>query len=141
MGTRQSLRKSVEAVLRHLGHDSRQVAKSLEIVGVRGSPRDSARCPLAQYLSVLIGSHASVRSVDVETSYVIVRKVEGFWRSVTIPLPDELREFVFRFDAGDFPQLIEDTNGLRHRGSAADAGTSNIDVDELVNLGIRASVR
>lgn len=85
------------ALLALLGDSADEIAASLEASGVRGYPSDATHCPLAVYL----------RRHDLFAD-VTPKSVSFFTlgRFAPVPLPDAHREFVRRFDRGDYPCLL-----------------------------------
>lgn len=77
--------------LSHLGSTAELVAASLqdrEIRGRRGSPRE---CPLSKFVSTVLPAH--------------IRAAAPVNHVVTVPRA--CKEFIRRFDAGEWPELAE----------------------------------
>ena len=75
----------------------KDVVATLERRHIQGVPKDIWNCPLARYLSDIIGAPVWVNASALGVGL----------RSDSIVLPRHLKEFVRLFDRGFFPQLNE----------------------------------
>ncbi len=105
-----TVRKDVEQLFVVLGENARDIGEYLMSQGIRGKPRDSRECVIARYLSLVTTSDSRVTSITVLRDAVKVRLSGTAWRSVTIPLPVALRDFVLLFDASYLPDLEEQSD-------------------------------
>ena len=103
---RRELRAQVGEVLRALGASKDEVARQLESCGVRGRPGHADDCALAVYLSAVVASDPRVRAVCVLPTRALVR-LDRWWRPhLAVRLPKVLRQFVWAFDARQYPALV-----------------------------------
>lgn len=75
-----------------LGQDSQEIARSLEMKGIKGKRNDSQYCPIALYLR-----DQGYACVSVGTSVVVAGAC------INSPMP--IDKFIEDFDAGKYPQL------------------------------------
>jgi hypothetical protein len=66
MSEYRQLKRQVGDLLVGLGTTADEVASSLGASGVRGTPRSNRTCPVALYLSAIMGADPRVRSVTIE---------------------------------------------------------------------------
>lgn len=124
---RATVRHQVEELLGGLGDSPGKVAGSLHDAGVRGVPANSRECAVAVYLGAVVSADARIRGVKVCKSEVLVERV-GWWRrSVVVPLPMAVRQFIAAFDSRAYPSLMRAEDGHRAGGSveAIPASPSN----------------
>jgi hypothetical protein len=113
---RATVRRQTEQLLGNLGGSPGQVAATLAGSAVRGVPANSRECAVAVYLGAVVGADTRVRGVKVCKSEVLVERT-GWWRrSVVVPLPTSVRQFIAAFDARTYPELVR-------AGQQAPAGT------------------
>lgn len=106
MSERRQLRQATKELVEELGGTPDEVSKSLSSYGVRGRPRDSARCAVARYLCTVINAEPTVTEVLVtERELRLVRS--GARAAVRVRLPKATVDFIRAFDAGVYPQLME----------------------------------
>jgi hypothetical protein len=123
MNSRGELRGSIKRFSQSLGPDAAAVASALSQLGVHGVPRDSTRCALARYLSVIVSTESSVNSVAVTDRSIHVKRGRGRL-PVIVCLPRPVRIFIRAFDNGCYPELVATVDDGRdtrvpghHRGS------------------------
>ncbi|MCK4177500.1 hypothetical protein [Aciditerrimonas ferrireducens] len=103
---RTVVRQQTAALLHSLGATPGEVAASLAAAGVRGVPANSRECAVAVYLGAVVSADPRVRGVKVCKSEVLVER-SGWWRrSVVVPLPSAVRQFIAAFDARSYPELV-----------------------------------
>jgi hypothetical protein len=103
---RTVVRQQTAALLQALGATPGEVAHSLAAAGVRGVPANSRECAVAVYLGAVVRADPRVRGVKVCKSEVLVER-SGWWRrSVVVPLPTAVRQFIAAFDARSYPELV-----------------------------------
>jgi hypothetical protein len=100
-----------------LGNSASSVATDLGRAGVRGTPGNTAECPMARYLHAVIGGESSVDQVLVFDSSVRVTRV-GLRPSLVVSLPSAVSAFIRGFDAGCFPDLVSGNERDRARPAA-----------------------
>jgi hypothetical protein len=105
-GHRQTLRRSVDGLVRGLGCDPRAIAGSLDSEGIKGLTGNSNECAIARYLKAVVGSEATVVGVFVTERHIKVTR--RFRSPILLSLPPAARAFVREFDAGGFPTLIDE---------------------------------
>lgn len=93
--------KDISNKLLALGNTPDEVAANLNKFGVKGIRKKSCYCPIANYVSGLIGKEIAVNC------YVILSLTD--WESVTIN-NDVVSVFVRNFDRGKYPELEEKTS-------------------------------
>jgi hypothetical protein len=105
---RWDLRRAVKSLMKSLGPSPSEVASNLADAHVVGVPRHPASCAIARYLSAVVGSEPSVRSVWVYGSSV---RLECGSRllALRIRLPEPVSAFIRAFDSGCYPRLIDST--------------------------------
>lgn len=89
------LRKEVERLGRFTPEG---LAAELQDVGIRGDRRRAESCPLTYYLRRRTHNH----HLAVTEHYI---RPYGVFSVPAIGLPDNARDFVERFDRGEFPEL------------------------------------
>jgi len=102
------LKKETIGVLAGLGASSDEVAASLQAADVRGVPKDNRSCAVAVYLTSLMGSEPSIRSVTVGHCSLLVHLVGPEERPaghLLVQLPKPVRQFVAAFDALQYPAV------------------------------------
>jgi hypothetical protein len=94
---------SISIVLQELENLSvEEIANLFEDLGIKGTKDDPCLCPLARYLEMkLDDNHISVGNYSV--SSFLPMAVEQFIMPLTV------REFVHRFDNGEFPELEDES--------------------------------
>lgn len=106
MIARRSIRRGTKRVLEALGDDLVTVASTLDAYGARGTPRSADDCVVARYLGAVLGADPAIVSVAVWQRGVRIRWASRRRRSMLVPLPRGVAQFIAEFDAGRFPQLI-----------------------------------
>jgi len=94
---------SINAALEELGNlSTEEIAYLFESIDIKGPKDNPCLCPLARYLGIkLDNNHISVGSHSVNN--FLSRTVEQFIMPLTV------REFVLRFDNGEFPELEDES--------------------------------
>jgi hypothetical protein len=105
---RRDLRRAVKSLMDSLGPSPSEVASSLADAQVVGVPRHPTSCPIARYLSAVVGSEPSVLSIWVYGSSARL-DCGGRFRVVRIRLPEPVSTFIRAFDSGCYPRLIDRT--------------------------------
>ena len=89
---------AAKKAIEELGHTYKEVAATLERRHARGVPSHIRDCPLARHLSEVVGAPVwvtgSALGVGGRTDIASM-----------LNLPFHLRQFVYLFDGGAFPQL------------------------------------
>lgn len=90
--------------LRRLGTTSKDVAKSLRRLGIKGTPREEESCPIANFITKRLGwvpDELCVTNDEIEFA-------------VRIPTPKVLARFIDEFDGDDdkgrapaYPELVK----------------------------------
>lgn len=93
-------------VLASLGSTPNEVATSLQAFGVRGLPADIHQCAIALYLNAVVTGDRHVRAVAVWNDRIRISFGRFFGRPTEVPLSGCLREFIDRFDAMSYPDLV-----------------------------------
>lgn len=93
---------------------SEDVAIRLQELGIRGDKDNDCDCPVARYLIAVVPGIESA-TVGAETAFVtgiVSRVIEGHVESDSLRyvahLPESVSAFVEDFDAGCYPELIEE---------------------------------
>lgn len=105
---RAAIRRHTQDLLASLGTSASAVAAALTEAGVRGLPSNARECAVAVYLGAVISADSRVRSVKVCKSEIQIERTGCWRRSVIVPLPDPVRQFVAAFDARSYPVLLRD---------------------------------
>jgi len=89
--------KSIREMLDILGDTPDEIAESLKQKGIKGEKENCYCCPLAEYL----------KSQGVSQVVVTDVKVKGIYRD-TLESGSfrKIRDFVFKVDAGEYPDLL-----------------------------------
>jgi hypothetical protein len=109
MGELREIKRRVEAQLEGLGHDSDEVASSLEAAGVQGVPRSNTSCAIALYASAVMKVDPRIKSVAVGPCTLILTLLKEDGRpggKLTVQLPKPVRGFVDEFDAAHYPTVL-----------------------------------
>jgi len=94
---------NVQQIMDELGQKtSDEIAVFLEAQGVKGIPKKSLRCPIAQYLYQQTHETVGVYSTSYINFDARGRPGELFPDPVT---PESVREFILLFDKGGYAQL------------------------------------
>ncbi len=121
---RATVRRQTAELLGTLGDTPSRVAATLAAAGVRGTPANSRECAIAVYLDAVVRADSRVRGVKVCKSEVLVERT-GWWRrSVVVPLPTAVRQFIAAFDARTFPELLRPEPARTRRAAAGGPGTA-----------------
>jgi hypothetical protein len=113
MNEYRQLKRQVGDLLVGLGTTPDQVASSLEASGVRGTPRSNKTCPIALYLSAVMGADPRVRSVTVGHCSMVIALATPDLRPagrLLVQLPKPVRRFVSSFDSLKYPDNIRRTD-------------------------------
>jgi hypothetical protein len=108
----RQIKKRTSGLLAGLGDSPDEVAESLLINGVHGIPRDNRSCAVARYVSAVVGSEPSVRSVTVGPCSMMISLVRPTddrpAGRLHVQLPKPVRDFVAAFDARQYPQVTQE---------------------------------
>lgn len=105
----------VREALRALGDGSEDVAGRLEQLGIKGFRDDDCSCPVANYLRK---TFPDIETVWVLRDNVFIEAYQtdefGFGLPVKFDTsnPDPVSAFVGDFDAGIYPELIEEASNV-----------------------------
>ncbi|HET6793395.1 MAG TPA: hypothetical protein VFH45_03075 [Acidimicrobiales bacterium] len=114
----QLLKGHIRALLDGLGGSPEEVAASLARAGVKGNRSDATGCPVATYLHAVTGADPQVRMLGVTTRRVLINRRRHWWTPHTrVALPAGVRNFVRRFDLGEFSELVAETDRSFRRRS------------------------
>jgi hypothetical protein len=113
----RQIKNQTTALLADLGNTSDEVAESLREARVLGVPRSNRSCPVALYLSSVMGPDPRVRSVAIGHCSLLInvaspRDLRPAGR-LLVQLPKPVRRFVAAFDNCEYPAII--------RGAPVDA--------------------
>lgn len=97
---------NVVDLLSDLGNSPAEIAHRLSTLGVRGVPTDVNQCAIALYLNAVVGADRHVHSLSVWNDRVRVSFGRVFTQSCDVPLSSCLQEFIDRFDARSYPELV-----------------------------------
>lgn len=103
---RAIVRGHTSELLASLGETVDGVVTSLRSAGVRGTPTNAEQCAIAVYLRAVMTSDTRVRSVSVGNTSVMVAPDQRWRRSVAVPLPSPVRQFIEAFDERRYPDLV-----------------------------------
>lgn len=94
--------------LAELGDDSREVGVKLIGLGCTGYREEGSECPVFKFLTDVKGIDGIERVIS-DAVWVDDDPIEEPERlpAVTVPLPEQVRQFVREFDNGDWPELEE----------------------------------
>jgi hypothetical protein len=109
MSEYRQLKRQVGDLLVGLGTTPDEVASSLGAAGVRGTPRSNRTCPIALYLSAVMGADPRVRSVTVGHCSMVIALATPDLRPagrLVVQLPKPVRRFVSAFDALRYPENV-----------------------------------
>lgn len=91
---------AVEQALAALPTEADDIAALFVELGIKGQPRRSCACPMANYL---LEEVPGARVVDFRVS----AWVDGhLGETVQVEVPTHVREFVGRVDRGEYPELV-----------------------------------
>jgi len=112
MSQLRQIKKKTSGLLAELGDSPDEVAETLRATGVRGVPRDNRSCAVALYLSALVGSEPSIRSVTVGhcslTINLVAPRDSRPAGRLQVQLPKPVRRFVAAFDARQYPTVTRE---------------------------------
>ncbi|HXW34884.1 MAG TPA: hypothetical protein VEJ87_09930 [Acidimicrobiales bacterium] len=103
---RAIVRSQTAELLSSLGDSVDAVVTRLRSAGVRGTPTNAEQCAVAVYLRAVMTSDNRVRSVSVGNTSVMIAPEQRWRRSVAVPLPPPVRQFIEAFDERRFPELV-----------------------------------
>ena len=92
----------VRELLDALGSTTDQIAASLKAKGIKGLLGHGCSCPIYNYL---VGEGVPVREVD--SDQVTVEPPAPDAPLVLVDLTDSVSDFVWSFDLGRYPELVE----------------------------------
>lgn len=95
---RRSLR-TVADLLRPLGNSCDEIAQSLQRLGITGRRHDGYNCPIAKYFR----THrypATSATLPSGLYNSIDGSIHGWWPAAVV-------NFIFQFDRGAYPELVE----------------------------------
>jgi hypothetical protein len=119
----RQIKRKTSGLLAELGNSPDEVAETLRVTGVQGVPRDNRSCAVALYLSALVGSEPSIRSVAVGHCSLTINLVALDSRPagrLQVQMPKPVRRFVAAFDARQYPMV---TRELSEETEPSPAGT------------------
>jgi hypothetical protein len=96
------IQEKMAKALAELGAFPEEVAANLAKLGIRGKQDVTSHCPVANYLRKAIGQPVLGVGETKATA------ISPYNHVTTLDLPDAIREFVERFDAGEFKELRAD---------------------------------
>jgi hypothetical protein len=102
----KEVERALTAKLAKLGDTPDAVAATLLAEGCRGKPAQSARCPVARYLQKLGWSEVSVGLRDASIFDDGINEI-GVNEIATPRFSRAVAEFIFGFDADEYPGLYE----------------------------------
>lgn len=97
----QDIKQFVIDAINALPDTADGIAQFFELTGIKGIPRDSEYCPVANYLKRAVPSNTFV---SVGSGWVDVHQF-GAGDFYTVPLPDHVAEFIANHDDGKYPNL------------------------------------
>ncbi|MDA8298305.1 MAG: hypothetical protein M0004_17305 [Actinomycetota bacterium] len=101
-------------LLSDLGGSPGDIAHRLSALGVRGVPTDVNQCAIAVYLNAVVGADRHVHSLSVWNDRVRVTFGRILTQSCDVPLSSCLQEFIDRFDARSYPELVRSVDRNEH---------------------------
>jgi hypothetical protein len=93
--------RELEAELIALGSTSEMIAQALTAMGVKGKPHQTCGCPLSVYLTSVARKRVAVGSGYGWIDRKPLREKDFF------TLPEACSDFIVKFDAGDYPDIME----------------------------------
>jgi hypothetical protein len=110
----RQIKRQTSGLLAELGNSPDEVAETLASNGVHGVPRDNHSCAVARYVSAVVGSEPSIRSVAVGPCSMMISLVRpGDNRPagrLHVQLPKPVRDFVAAFDARQYPMVTQEAS-------------------------------
>lgn len=109
MGELREIKRRATALLEGLGHDPDEVARALEVAGVRGVPRSNSACAIALYASAVMRTDSRIKAVAIGPCTMILTILKDDGRpggKLTVQLPKPVRGFVDRFDTAHYPRVL-----------------------------------
>lgn len=106
MSTRRAVRRSVRNFGQSLGPTPQAVASTLDRWSVRGVPRDPSGCAIARCLQAMLMTEEAIRDVSVGDRTIRVNRRRGRF-PIVIRMPKPVWQFVWGFDVGCYPELVE----------------------------------
>ncbi len=106
MNSRRTMRRAVSGLVEDLGSTHHAIAESLAEHGVRGVPGNHEQCALARYLRAVVGADPETVTVSIPGPTLHVQLSKGR-PAVRLRLTPEVRAFIQAFDAGLFPNLVD----------------------------------
>ncbi len=112
MGSRRQLKQQIQGLLTDLGPSHRDVATTLQRVGIRGVPKNPEGCAVALYLGAVLGSDSRVQSVAVGSNCLKASTTPStpfyFHGTMLVPVPKPVGQFIAAFDDGRYPELVRE---------------------------------
>lgn len=92
------IKTDILKALEQLGNTSDEIAEALSVKEIKGRPRHSTACPIAHYLKDALP--------ECETIHVCIPHayLDSALNS-SIPLPAPVKDFIRKFDAGEYLNL------------------------------------
>ena len=97
---------NLSALLASLGDTPDAVAATLTAAGVKGGKRKPCDCPVSNHITAQTGRPCAVG--DLVCWLYPVGKSGDYWNAVKVRAPLAVTKFVAEFDAGAYPELVEE---------------------------------
>jgi hypothetical protein len=110
---KQQQEEIIHDLLLKLGRTKEEVAQNLSSLGIKGIQSISASCPISNYLSRELKGIIATELSNCNNIKIIHYLNEDKCDFDEYELPsnfEQIATFVYAFDAGDFPELIEKDN-------------------------------
>jgi hypothetical protein len=117
----RQIKRKTSGLLAEMGNSADEVAETLQATGVQGVPRDNRSCAVALYLSALVGTEPSIRSIAVGHCSLTINLVALDARPagrLQVQLPKPVRRFVAAFDARQYPMVIREPSEAAQQSPA-----------------------
>lgn len=95
----------IEELLAGLGTNREEVMESLKKEGIKGEKGNGCRCPVARYLCKKLGIELGLLSVG--SGDVLYGDPVVTCREPVARVPSPISYFIFAFDEGHYPDLVE----------------------------------
>lgn len=96
------LAEKIFAQVSGLGQSAEAIAANLRLEGVQGHPGRTTQCAISRFIT----KHYPSLTVQTAPKELIINAFGD--TEHTFSLPEPLRQFVWEFDAGDYPELCSD---------------------------------
>jgi hypothetical protein len=96
---RAALREDAATLMGELGGTAREVAVSLDSLGVQVHSSSAGDSPAARFLHAVVGADDRVKRVRVTKRWLVLKTHRRWWSTIRLRLPHPVTEYIISVDA------------------------------------------